>query len=326
MITTLQNYKSSKGFLPKGEIFSEYNQDHLAELKIVFEVLYFAKDFETFYKAAAWARQNINCGIYVDAIYLAVLNRKDTEKISIPPPYELLPNYFVNKDAIIKGSLLLSDEEWLITENVREQGNSYIVDAEYSNGPYETNQESLTYFNEDVGLNTYYYLNKLNSLPWLNVSLGVRPKFAENLYHSLKQLATRYNLERYSNGLPEQEDFDWNARSIIPYNSMLIYSNGKDFRQSNLGDLLENEDLTQLRNIEENIVTVATHMVSIFFVRLLVFLMSLLNFIKKNFQREKGFEKEEIINHLMDILVISSKSYQNLAYKLLDNNFGSEQR
>ncbi|KPI97037.1 Arylphorin subunit alpha [Papilio xuthus] len=302
VITTLQNYKSSKGFLPKGEIFTEYNQDHVAELKIIFEVLYFAKDFETFYKAAAWARQNINCGIYVDAIYLAVLNRKDTEKVSIPPPYELLPNYFVNKEAIIKGSLLLSDEEWYITENVREQGNSYIVDAEYSNGPYETTQESLTYFNEDVGLNTYYYLNKLNSFPWLNVSLGIRPKLGENLYHTLKQLATRYNLERYSNDLPELENFDWNTKTMIPYYSTLIYSNGKDFAQSNLADLLDSEDFTLLRNIEENIVTVATHM------------------------RDKGFAKEDIINHLMDILVISSKSYQNLAYKLLGTDFTSEQR
>ncbi|XP_014360042.2 hexamerin [Papilio machaon] len=302
VITTLQNYKSSKGFLPKGEIFTEYNQDHIAELKIIFEVFYFAKDFETFYKAAAWARQNINCGIFVDAIYLAILNRKDTEKVSIPPPYELLPNYFVNKEAIIKGSLLSSDEQWYITENVREDGNSYIVDAEYSDGPYEASQQSLTYFHEDMGLNTYYFLNKLNSFPWLNVSLGDRPKLGENLYHTLKQLATRYNLERYSNGLPELEDFDWNTKSMIPYNSMLIYSNGKDFAQSNLADLLDNEDFTLLQNIEENIVTVATHM------------------------RDKGFAKEEIVNQLMDILVLSSKSYQNLAYKLLGTDFTSEQK
>lgn len=264
VITRLQSYKTSHGYLPKGEIFTEFDQEHINELKLVFEVLYFAKDFTTFYQAAAWARQNINCGLYVDAIYLAILHRRDTEKVSIPPPYEILPNYFINKDAIIKGSLLLANQELIESENIREEGNSYIIDASYSDGYYENNEESLAYFHEDVGLNSFYFLEKLKMSPRLNASLGVTPKYGEYIYNTMKQLMTRYNLERYSNGLPELEDFSWNEPLLSAYDPMLIYSNGNNFDQSCLKIALENnEDFTLLQNIENNIITVASHMVCI---------------------------------------------------------------
>ncbi|XP_068618049.1 arylphorin subunit alpha-like [Battus philenor] len=302
VVTNFKNYINENGLLPKGEIYSEYDQNRVTELQIIFELLYFANDFDTFYKAAAWARRNVNCGLYVDAIYLAIFNRKDTQNILIPPPYELLPNYFVNKDAIIKASLLLTNVELFDTENVREQGNSYIIDTSYSNGPFENNIETLTYFNEDIGLNTFYFFQKLNMFQWLNVSVGIKPKYGEHVYHILKQLSTRYYLERYSNGLPDLDELNWNSISIMPYNPMLIYSNGNDFTQSNTTVVLNSEDLTFFQNIEDNIATVTANLIN------------------------KGYTKEEIINHLMDILVIGKNSYQNVAYKLLANDFSSGQR
>ncbi|CAK1586876.1 unnamed protein product [Parnassius mnemosyne] len=302
IISNLQNYKNEKGFIPKHEIFTEYNENHINELKLIFEVLYFAKDFNTFYKAAAWARQNINCGVYVDAIYLAILNRKDTERVSIPPPYEVLPNYFINRDAIIKGSLLLANEEIINLENVREEGNSYIIDANYSKNLYETSDETLSYFHEDIGLNSFYFLQKLNMSPWLNTSLGLKPKFGEHIYYTMKQLATRYNLERYSNGLPELEDLSWDSLSLTPYDPMLIYSNGNDFEPRSSAISGSNEDLAFLQSIENNIVTIANRM------------------------KEKGYSKVDIINHLMQILVTNKNSYENVALKILGNDFTSEQK
>lgn len=264
VINNLQKLIST-GLLPKGAIFTEYDPGHLTELKIVSEVLYNAKNFDIFYKAASWARQNLNCALYVSAIYMAVQQRKDTERLSIPAPYELLPNYFIDKDVIIKASTLFGSEGITSSENVRYEGNSYTIDANYTSLFYNNDDDSkLAYFREDVGLNSYYYLRKLKMAPWLNKD--VNGGFGENMYQMMKQLMARYNLERYANGLPEIDSINWNTRVDMPYDPKLIYTDGNEFghRTSPL-DLPENDELLLLKTIEENIVAVVSHLVSTHF-------------------------------------------------------------
>lgn len=233
------------------------------ELKIVFEVLYNAKDFDAFYKSAAWARQNLNCGLYVNAIYMAVQKRRDMERLSIPAPYELLPNYFVHKDAIIQASSILAGQEITPTEGVRDEGNAYFIDANYTAMFYDNDEDSkLAYFREDISLNSYYYLRKLRLAPWLNDDINSR--YGEDLYQMMKQFMARYNLERYANGLPEIDGINWNSLPDIPYDPMLIYSDGNEFiHRTSFLELPLNEDLSLLQTIENNIVAVVSRMVSI---------------------------------------------------------------
>lgn len=250
--------------MKKCEIFSEYNDNNLKELRAVFEVLYFAKDFTTFYRAAAWARQNVNCGLFVDVIYFTILHRRDTAHLTLPPPYELLPNYFIARPFIYKASALLSGNQLPFDDTTRSVGNSYIIDANYTSDITNDNYESvLAYFREDIGLNTYYFLQKLKNCPWIQENSDINNRHGEFLYHMMKQLSARYSLEKYSNGLSDVDDMNWDSFIVPVYDPVLIYSNGDNFgyRTSPL-DLSNNADVQFLQNIESNLAAVVTHLVS----------------------------------------------------------------
>ncbi|XP_050665708.1 hexamerin-like isoform X1 [Leptidea sinapis] len=302
VVDNFHTLKTGKGLLPKGQIFSEVNIDHLDELRIIYELLYNAKDFDTFYKTACWARQNVNCGLFIDAIYLAIINRKDTERLSVPAPYELLPNYFVRKDSIIKASSLLASEEISISDGIRNEGNSYIIDTNYTSSIFDDYEDSnLAYFQEDVGLNSYFFFMKLRSLPWVDTEFKRNNRYGEYLYHFTKQLMARYNLERYSNGLLEAESIDWDKFEETEYDPMLIYSNGNEFASRTSAKVSTNDLVTSLKNIENNTDAAVIHMM-------------------KFFQRDGGFSKAAILNNLMDILITSNISYQNLALQVFDKS------
>lgn len=90
------------GHLPRKAIFSILDEHHRYEATLLYKVLYSAKTFETFYQTAAWARDNINEGIFVYALTLAVLHRPDTKGMVLPAPYEIYPYYFINSEVINK--------------------------------------------------------------------------------------------------------------------------------------------------------------------------------------------------------------------------------
>lgn len=263
VVENLRSIKNGRGFLPKGQIFTESNMDHVNELKALFELFLYAKDFDTFYRAAAWARQNVNCGLFVDAIYLAIVNRKDTAKVSVPAPYELLPNYFINKDEIVRASFLLTADDITPTPeaDVQVEGNSYILDTNYTSEMDDGDDDAkLAYFREDIGLNSFYFIRKLRNAPWFNTPNVADNMYGERMFMMMRQFAARYDLERYSHGLPELEGFDW--ESTMPYDPMLVYSNGNEFGHRTLTSALsDNEDVAFLKTIENNLATVVAHLV-----------------------------------------------------------------
>lgn len=98
--TFLKYYR--EGYLPRGEIFSEFYPHKLKQAKALFELLYEAKDYDTFYKTAVWARNNMNEGLFLYSFSVAVIHRPDTYGIILPPIYELYPYYFFNAEVIEK--------------------------------------------------------------------------------------------------------------------------------------------------------------------------------------------------------------------------------
>lgn len=73
---------------------------HYQEAVNLFHVFHSAKDFDTFYNAAVWARFHVNEYVYIYALSVAVLHHPDTRNIRLPPAYEILPNYFFNEEII----------------------------------------------------------------------------------------------------------------------------------------------------------------------------------------------------------------------------------
>lgn len=93
-------YLYKYGTLPRGEIFSPYYPQLMKETKALFHLLYYAKDFDTFYKTALWARVHMNEMQFGEAMYTALTRREDTKFINMPPPYEMYPYMFFNSEVL----------------------------------------------------------------------------------------------------------------------------------------------------------------------------------------------------------------------------------
>lgn len=93
-------YRFKLGMLRRGALFSVYYKEHREELRSLFKLFYYAKDFTTFYKTACWARLYMNEGMFVMALTTAVMYRADCKHIALPPMYEVYPQLFFNNEII----------------------------------------------------------------------------------------------------------------------------------------------------------------------------------------------------------------------------------
>ncbi|XP_034944552.1 uncharacterized protein [Chelonus insularis] len=219
------------GLLPKGELFSLYYPKLLTETKALFKLFYYAKDFDTFFKTALWARAYINEGEFLCALYQAVIRRPDTLYIQLPPPYEFYPYAFFNSEVIEAAKNIK-----LLNRIDNPDSNSYIIRGNYSgwylNRDYDIEMK-LKYFLEDIGLNTYYFFFRQNNPFWLSSEeLGPSGEIrGEEYLYGHQQLFNRYNLERLANHLEKIEDFDWGSEFYPGYYPTMVYHNGLPYPQ-----------------------------------------------------------------------------------------------
>lgn len=215
------------GLLPRDEIFTVYNEYHRYQVVALFHVFYYAKDFETFYKSVLWARFNVNEGMFVYALNVAVMHRPDMVGIDLPAPYEIYPYYFFNTQTIqtaqsykMQGFSNLKKVEGVHT---------VIIPTNYTGYYYKTNEDTkISYFTEDIGLNTYYYYFHARYPFWMgskefNFSKDRR---GELYLFEHQQLLARYYLERLSNGLGEIPEFSFFDKLKTGYYPELRYYNG----------------------------------------------------------------------------------------------------
>ncbi|XP_053976478.1 arylphorin subunit alpha-like [Hylaeus volcanicus] len=221
-----------KGMLPRGALFSVYYPKLLKELMALFDLFYYANDFDVFYKTALWARIYMNEGQYIYALYNAIIRRPDTKYIQLPPVYELYPNAFYNSEVLEKAHY-----PQIYGKMGPKSANytTYFINANYS-GWYlnrEYNMENkLNYFVEDVGLNEYYFFFRQNFPFWQKSKEFGFPNYrGEEYLYGHKQLLNRYNLERLSNDLPKLEDFDWNKPFYPGYYPTMMFASGLPFTQ-----------------------------------------------------------------------------------------------
>ncbi|KAJ8972031.1 hypothetical protein NQ314_000414 [Rhamnusium bicolor] len=224
----LQYYRN--GFLPRGQVFSVFYQEQLQQAIALFRLFYYARDFETFYNTAVFARQNINEGIFLYSFVVAVTHRQDTRNVVLPPIYEVYPYYFFNTEVIQQAYIHRQEYQG---QNVQEGGyNGYTVNSNYSG--YYLNlhpEQSLSYFLEDVGINTFYYYYNIYNPFWLSSqeSRFQTANRGELYYITYQQILARYYLERISNGFGEIPYINFNVPIETPYYPSLEYPNGLEF-------------------------------------------------------------------------------------------------
>ncbi|XP_068993710.1 arylphorin subunit alpha-like [Neodiprion pinetum] len=246
-----------RGMLPRGKIFSVFHSDHLHEAIALFKVLYHSKDFDTFCKTAAWARIYINEGMYVYAFSVAVIHYPETFRIRLPSLHELYPHLFFKNEVIRSAydAKLYNDP----TKTVASSDGAIIIpdnDSILSSECCSHDEYKLRYFTEDVYSNEIHYFSQLSHPFWMkSEEFGPHfPKRGEVYLYGLKVQLARYNMERFSNGLEEIEDFDWSYPIPYGYHPSMSYHNGLPVPHRSDDAMLPNHKLgliKELRNLEQ---------------------------------------------------------------------------
>ncbi|XP_033213749.1 acidic mammalian chitinase-like, partial [Belonocnema kinseyi] len=160
--------------------------------KPLYNVLYYAKDFSTFYKTASWARLHVNNLMFLDALLTALIYRRDTKYTRFPMPYEIYPKLFFD-------SKIIQDAQ-------RKQ----IAAKNNSNSEYK-----LSYYFEDIGLNAFYFYFRISNPFWISASSYNMSKIVdlkirgEYFFFVNQKLMAHYHLERLSNRMSELKQLNW---------------------------------------------------------------------------------------------------------------------
>lgn len=230
------------GVLPKGKAFSVFNRKHLEESLNLFNLFYYASNFETFKNSVVWARFHFNPGQFVYALTLAVAHREDFKGVVLPPPYEVTPHLFVKSDVLQKAFELKfltnknDSDPIVLTVNNTKLYPCYQYDDEneshncYFDKDYDRSEERLSYFTEDVGLNSFNYFHHVFNPFFLDASYGYKLEGrGELFFYYHQQVLARYILERLSNDLQKFEPLTFGKPVKHGYDPNLRYPNGKAF-------------------------------------------------------------------------------------------------
>lgn len=215
------------GFVPKGQCTSPFCESHMKQYICLFKLFYHAKDWDTFYKTACWAREYVNEMIFIYSLSVAVLHRSDTQGMVLPPFYEIFPTLYVNSEVMEKASEYKM--KYSGTQKTTEI-KTYTIPAQYTGSFLNTSPEQkvLAYFTEDIALNSYYILYHCNYPFWMGgeeFSLN-KDRRGELFYWVHQQLLARYYLERLSNCYGSIPVFDWREPIKTGFVPMLRHYNG----------------------------------------------------------------------------------------------------
>ncbi|XP_077294899.1 uncharacterized protein LOC143917289 [Arctopsyche grandis] len=250
----------SHGMLPKHKIFSIAYQRLRDEAVSLFHLFFFAKDFDTFYRCACWARMHMNEGMFVYALTVAVMHRNDCRGIVLPAPYEIYPFFFLNTEVIQKGHRVKMQGKIMDTKladfyGVHQVDKTFFFNSNYTGWYTKTNDETaISYFTEDVGLNSYYFYFHADYPFWMHGDVyGLNnDRRGEIFYYFYQQLMARYYMERLSNGLGEIPRFSWNWPIKTGFMSNLRFANGLDFpSRPNFFNMKTEKNLYRFMGVED---------------------------------------------------------------------------
>lgn len=183
-------------------------------------------------------RLNLNEGMFVYALTVAIRHREDCKGIILPPPYEIYPYFFVRAD-VIKKAYLLKMKKGLLDLKLcdfygikKTDKDVYIIDENvYDTRVYLSEEDKLRYFTEDIDLNTYYYYFHIDYPFWMNDAIldKVKIRRFELTIYLYQQILARYYLERLSNGLGKIKEFSFDKTIKKGYWPWLKLHNGIEF-------------------------------------------------------------------------------------------------
>ncbi|EDW00666.1 GH21006 [Drosophila grimshawi] len=173
-------------------------------------LFYYAKNWETFQHAVFWAREHVNTQLFVYAFTIACLHRADLQGIVMPAHYEIHPwSYF-------DGQTLEMAEHYKMHgfHHVKQLNNVYnvVMKSNYTNYYGDLNYDhALSYFLEDIGMNSFYYYFNLDYPFWTKGDEQHKlnkDRRGEMYLYVHWQLLARFYMERLSNDMGEVPTFN----------------------------------------------------------------------------------------------------------------------
>jgi len=184
---------------------------------------------------------------------MAIFHRSDTTGLVLPAPYEIYPDYFFNSEVIQKAQQYKMQGFY----GMEKEGDHYAVyiPNNYTGWMVHTNQEQkMSYFTEDIGLNTYYYYYNLD-YPFFvgGKEFGLyKDRRGEFFLYQHQQFLARYYLERLSNSLGVIPQFNWWEPIKTGYYPSLSFYNGVNFPdRDNYYHVNTEDNFDDIEKIEE---------------------------------------------------------------------------
>ncbi|CAD7081066.1 unnamed protein product [Hermetia illucens] len=209
-----------KMFLPRGRIFAVSDRVQLRQAVLLFNLFYYAKDFNIFQRNVLWARNNVNEDMFIYSLTAAIFQRRDMIGIKLPSHYEVMPHKFHTALTITNA---VNTRMGNLQDKVLIVKNNYTSDITLMN-----DEAKLAYFTEDIGLNLYHYYLFLQYPYWLGgEEFGLYKQMrGEGYLLLIQQILARYNMERLSHGMGPIKDISLNIPLKNGYNSFLRHYNG----------------------------------------------------------------------------------------------------
>ncbi|XP_035450637.2 basic juvenile hormone-suppressible protein 1 [Spodoptera frugiperda] len=206
------------GMLPRGEVFVHTNELHMMQALKVFRILFFAKDFDVFMRTACWLRERINGGMFVYALTACVFHRADCRGITLPAPYEIYPYFFVDSHVIHKAFMMkmtkaVNDPVMMNYYGIKVTDKNLVV-IDWRKGVRRTltQNDRISYFTEDIDLNTYLYYLHMSYPYWMTHDMYTvnKERRGEIMSYATMQLLARFRLERLSHEMCDIKPIMWN--------------------------------------------------------------------------------------------------------------------
>ncbi|KAJ8894005.1 hypothetical protein PR048_006613 [Dryococelus australis] len=250
--------EKADAFFPKSKVFTLSETRPRKEAKLLFDILYNAKDFDTFFKTAVYTREWVNKGLFYYVFRTVLGMREDTKYFYYPAAYEIYPSAFLDerviqkaRDAKIRDYVHASRSEIRLFKRAQQTMNTVcgerpvrdalstalqtgdyqevVIPVNYT-GKWDSERDPesvMAYFREDLGLNMLNVAFHSKYPTWFDSAHygKYNDRKGELFLHYLHQLIARYYLERLSNNLPETS-YITEGEPLVGYFPGLRHSNG----------------------------------------------------------------------------------------------------
>ena len=154
-ITWIDTYPTNVGILPKHQLFSVFNKQHMKEATTVYNFLISQPSLKDFAQVANDFKKVLNGGLYLYALSVALVHRADTRDLALPPLWQVNPySFFHSSDVKSALDLARASSAGKSAQTVPWTG--VVPLPKFVTGTMRDPEYKLAWWREDVGFNAHH--------------------------------------------------------------------------------------------------------------------------------------------------------------------------